>query len=42
MHPHHIAALIGGFAIGAFLGYELSGTLVGYPPYSYLANYIMG
>ena len=39
MQKHHVIAIIGGLAIGAFLGYEFAATLNGYPPYSMIANY---
>jgi hypothetical protein len=39
MAKEHVIAIIGGLAVGAFLGYEFAATLNGYPPYSMIANY---
>jgi hypothetical protein len=42
MGRNHVIAIIGGLAVGAFLGYEFAATLNGYPPYSWIANYYSG
>lgn len=39
MQRHHVIAIIGGLAVGAFIGYEFAATLNVYPPYSWIANY---
>lgn len=39
MDRNHAIAIIGGLALGAFIGYEFAATLNGYPPYSLIANY---
>jgi hypothetical protein len=39
MQRHHAIAIIGGLAVGAFLGYEFASTLMQYPPYNWIATY---
>jgi hypothetical protein len=39
MGRNHAIAIIGGLALGAFIGYEFAATLNGYPPYTLIANY---
>jgi hypothetical protein len=42
MNTYHIAAIVGGLAVGLFLGYELSGKLQLVQPYRWLGIKILG
>jgi len=42
MNTYHIAAIVGGLAVGLSLGYELAGTLQHYQPYRWLGLKILG
>lgn len=42
MGKHNAVAIVLGLAVGAFAGYEFAATLVNYPPYSWIGNYLVG
>lgn len=39
MNRNHVIAIIGGLAVGAFLGYEFASSLMQYPPYSLISTF---
>ncbi len=42
MPNHHIALIVGGVVVGAFIGYEWADTFAGYPVYSSILDYMRG